>query len=533
MGLGLLTGVVGGFLMIKYAGALLPTTRKQPAAALDAMIAGKPIDGQTICAKVSSSDFNGAFRELDCLITFRRAFPKRGASLDQLLINKFRALHNRLRTESNDWRTVHRWKLLYILGTRMYPVQNKWGAHSTIPVYEVNGHHLAVPFWIKESKRRKLGPLFHLDTHNDMRAVPSPKDVLEAVNKLKHNRDTKNAWHTIAHAIYDCAMPVAGGVLSAGYRRVVWGKPSWNGYTEFVNRPFFFGTPKKGVDVLEVPKKSKGAKRKKLEKKRKKLASKRSHFRLYYDSIRDKQPAVARADAWVHIGPGQRPVQKKFALFTPFTLSVLTTDQPINQGGAGGGKDKFQQLLKALPKGRFTLDLDLDYFASIDSTEQFKRKAGSDPEWQLTLFKKRRGILKRNLAKFKDMMIGLRDRGRVPSLITIADSTYLTFALDPIAEGQSEYTPIEHSAFLRRQVRIILKELYGNKVAGRMKFYKRKGKLTPPPKRLHTMMPKYPKLELPKKRKDAPKVRTKGKEERKTPQKEPKRSQKRDAKKKK
>lgn len=355
----------------------------------------------------------------------------------------------------------------------MYPVQNKWGKHAEIPVYEVNGHHLATPFWIKESMRRKIGPLFHLDTHNDMRAVPSPKDVLEAIKKLRHNRDVKNAWHTIAHSIYDCAMPVAGGVLSAGITHVVWGKPSWNGYTEFVNRPFFFAVPRKNVPVFEIPAQSKGKERKKYETKRKKLEKKRTHFRLYYDSLRDKAPYVSRADAWVHVGAKQRPLQKKFELFKPFTLSVLTTDQPIREKGAGRGEEKFKQLLQALPKGKFTLDLDLDYFASIDSTEQFKRKAGSDPEWQLTLFKKRRTILKTNLKKFEEMLTELKKRDRQPAIITIADSTYLTFAFDKIAEGQSEYTPIEHSAYLRLQVRDLLKRVYGNKVTGRLQFYKK------------------------------------------------------------
>ncbi len=421
---------------------------------------------EELCAEVrGDGDFHGAFREVDCLITIRRAFPRLGKQMDVFLLRKLRGLHERLRKESTDWRTVARWKHLYMLGARLYPVQNEQAEYAAIPVYEVNGHHLSVPFWIKESQRRDVGPLLHLDTHNDMRAVPSPNAVLKAVDQLKRGVNVKDAWHTIAHAIYDCAMPVAGGVLTAGYERVIWGKPSWNGYTEFLNRRFFFGVPKKGTPTFLADPRWSAAKAKKQARELKEAESKRSHYRLYYDpQMEPKKQPVGVGDAWITIQPAQRPVAEKFDLFRPFWLSILTSDTAITSVGKGEGAQMFAQLLQAIPKGRFTLDLDLDYFASVDSTDQFKRTAGSDPEWDQDLFTKRRKLLQPRLEQFRNMLIALKAEGRVPSVITIADSTYMTFALDSEAEGQSEYTPIEHTAHLRLKVREIFREVYGDQI---------------------------------------------------------------------
>jgi hypothetical protein len=440
-----------------------------PSSVLQDAIVGKPFDGNALCKNVLSKDLNGAFRELDCLVTFRRAFPQQGKAIDNLIIEKFRSLYKRLQEESNDWRTVSRWKALYILGTRMYPVENKWSEDAEIPVYEFNGHHLAVPFWIKERlKNKNLGALFHLDTHHDMRAVPRPQEVIKAVNNLRRDKKIPESWHTIAHAIYDCAMPVAGGILTADYRTIVWGKPVWNGYQEFINRPFFLGVPKSNIPVHIMQKDLTGSKLKKMSKRVKDDEKKRSHFRLYYDPSQDKQlPPIDHADAWIKISNPQTPVREKFDLYTPFTMSILTTDGEIDEQGKGAGEANFAKLLLALPKGPFTLDLDLDYFASIDSTTGFKRKAGSDPEWQLEKFHQRRKFLQANINKFRTLLIALRNHDRIPALITIADSTYLTFALDLIAEGQSEYTPIEHAAFLRQEVRQIFREVYGDKVLKR------------------------------------------------------------------
>ncbi|HAA56158.1 MAG TPA: hypothetical protein DCE42_15445 [Myxococcales bacterium] len=464
---GVFLGAGGGAQLLNYARALL---KKQPSApqALN-MLANKNQPSAALCYKlIGDNDLHGAFRELDCLVTFRRAFPKKAKGLNTIILAKFTKLHRRLRKESVDWRTVARWKFLYLLSTKMYKVRNQWAKNAEIPVYRVNGHHLAMPFWLKESMRRKVGPLFHLDTHNDMRAVPSPKDVLEAVRKLKANRDTKNAWHTIAHAIYDCAMPVAGGVLTVGYKQVVWGKPSWNGYPEFVNRSFFFARPKSGVPAAILPPDLKGKSKAKKMREFKSMEAKRSHFRLYYDKLKERGlPGFERQDAWVEIQPKQRPVKDKFELFRPFTFTILTTDQPIDSHGRGTGGSTFQKLLKAIPKGRFTLDLDLDYFASIDSADDFKRKAGSDPDWDLDKFAKGRKILKKHLSNFHNLLIALKRNGRIPAVITIADSTYMTIAFDRIAQGQSEYTPIEHTAHIGREVRKIFHKVYGKKVQGR------------------------------------------------------------------
>jgi hypothetical protein len=464
---------------------------------------GGPVDSKRVCHKLRDSTFHGAFRELDCLITLRRAFPTQGRPLEKEIFHKLRALFKRLKEKSNDWRTVARWKRLYQLTTRLYPLRNVWAKSAKIPVYEVNGHHLSVPFWIRESQRRDVGTLFHLDTHNDMRAVLRPKDVLKAVSDIKAGRKVKSAWHTIAHSIYDCAMPVAGGVLTVKYKRVIWGKPSWNGYVEFVNRNFFFGIPKQARDVFVIPPGTKGKTLERLEKKKAKLMKKHDHFRLFYDPKMDNNRSRPKGDAWLQIQKSQRPLKQKFTNISPFLFSILTTDLAIDARGRGTGGNTFQKLLKALPKGRFTLDLDLDYFASVDSAPNFKRKAGSDPDWRLGRFKQHRTLLKKRLKNFENMLIALKFHQRVPAVVTIADSTYMTFALDAIAMGQSEYTPIEHTAFISREVRAMLVRVYGRLVLGKRGYI--------PPETTKTKRGKKTAPSLQKRATSAPKTSQNGK----------------------
>ena len=163
---------------------------------------------------------------------------------------------------------------------------------------------------------------------------------------------------------------------------------------------------------------------------------------------------------WVTLKDKYRPINTHFTRVNKFVFSAITTGK--DRSRRGDNAPYLKKLLKALPQGPFTLDLDLDYFASIDSTDYFQRSSGHRPKWwKWKKFKKQRMILKGRLQNFANLLAFLKKKGRVPSVITIADSTFMSYALDSIAQGQSEYTPIEHTAYLRRETRKIFKKLYG------------------------------------------------------------------------
>lgn len=427
------------------------------------------------CASFVDDSIQSTFRELDCLISMRRTLPKADPELETILHQKFRELYSNVQAET-DWNMAfQQWQMLYRLSTRLYTSNNEQASKYEIPVYEVNSHHLSLPFWIKEGLRRKVGPLFHLDTHSDMRPIASPEDVIKAVKDLKHNRNVREAWHTIAHTVDDHAMPVAGAILSGFYKNIIWGRPSWTLAPDFLNRNFFFA-------LLEKPFQNQ---RDKLSASSPKHPTRRhspqatgqaawpglnedlweGRYRMYSMNKpkSDNNWGPALLD-WRYVPKQHKPLPKSYKHVTPFRWSIMVTDFEVDHRGEGKGKAQFQKLLKAIPKGRFTLDIDLDYFASIDASPKFRREQGKEPEMDEDKHNKLRKILDLRLKRFKNLLRALRNKGRIPALITIADSTRLNYALDPVARSQYEYTPIEYTYFLHQEVRDILVLVYGRKV---------------------------------------------------------------------
>lgn len=418
------------------------------------------------CRSVAAPDLNGAFRELDCLITYRRSSRVQGTAFDKLIFRKFRGLYRRVLGHKIDRKTVGRWKLLYQLGTRLYPLKNRWAANATIPVYEVNGHHHAVPYWLKESRRRKLGPLFHVDTHDDMAQIPSPHQVLRAVRDIKANRKVPKAWHTIAHAVSHCSMPVTAAVLIGTHRNVIWAKPAEDlMFPELLNRTFFCAVPKKGIPAVAFVPGVRPGDGHDLKDQMEDARRKRNHVWIFYDHRMEPRRSPAPWNyAWSKVAAVHRPIRKKLDLITPFRLSIVNTRESGSLRGPAFRARALRRILRAMPRGKFTLDLDLDYFASVDMARGFRRRSGSRPRYSPNSFVWRRKVLAKRIATFKVLLEGMRDKGRTPALITIADSTFLAFALDREAQGQPEFTPIEHSAFIRSRVRRMLREVYGRKV---------------------------------------------------------------------
>lgn len=433
------------------------------------------------CKTFQTGGLRARFQALNCLISLRRTINKRHHPLDQTILKSFRTLYRLLRENPPDWQTVSRWQALYKLGTRLYPLQNRWAEGAAIPVYEVNGHHMSFPFWLKEGLKRDVGPLLHFDSHSDMREIPDHLQVREAVNKLRHKRDTKNAWHIIAHSIRDCAMPVTAGVLSGLYNRVIWAKPADLATPSLFNRSFFFGALRALPSAPPPPATSKhdrlvtesptginphmgnghGAH---------KRTPMNQHYRLLYDPADDKKRGkkpLKQGVFWDNVTPGKRTQANTYQQAHSFLFSIIRGELAIGPDGRGKDKALAQAFLKSIPKGVFTLDIDLDYFASIDTGLKFMRTPGKTPHWDRARFREQRDIITKRLKRFETLLLFLKRHKRLPALVTIADSTFLNFAFDRIAEGQSEYTPLEHAAYLRQEMRTLLKKVYGKHISAK------------------------------------------------------------------
>ncbi len=307
------------------------------------------------CEALSDDSTQGLFRELDCLVSMRRTVTSYEPDLEVLLRQKFRELFSLVQSEMDFGVALEQWQMLYRLSAKLYMVRNKDAERAEIPVYVVNSHHLALPFWIKEGLRRDVGPLFHLDTHSDMRPIPDPADVKKALMDLRKGRNVQDAWHTIAHTIDDCAMPVAGAVLSGIYKEIVWGRPSWTLTPDFLRRNFFFALLKKPFHK-DRDRLSQSSPRH-PHRRHSPLATGQAdwpgldedlwegRYRMY---SMDKPASDNRWNPvlldWRYVPKPHKPLPRAYKHVTPFRWSVMATDFAIRPNGTGKGRSIFQTL---------------------------------------------------------------------------------------------------------------------------------------------------------------------------------------------
>ena len=406
----------------------------------------------------STVDLRGAFRELECLIWWRRTESRLEHPVDARLIARYRALYRALLRRGHDLAVASRWRSFYTLGTHLYGIRNRWAAKARIPVYEVNGHHMVVPYWLEEARRRNLGTLLHFDSHADMQSLPEPAKLQRAMKELGRGWALAANRKVVTSLVNRCGMPVSAGVMAGIFRRVVWARPSWSEKLEFVNQRFLFGvrrwrTRRGRASAPPV----------------RKEISKQSFYRLFYDPAMNPEGRLGWGDILgTMVQRRHRPLRAKLDLVRPFRFSVLTTDRAVGGPGPEHDPPVLGMLLQAVPAGSFTLDVDLDYFATIDAASGFTRSPTMRPRFSdIRTWKRQRGKLNARLAVFETLLLALKHKGRIPSLVTISDSTHAPFAIDGAGQGQSEYTPIEHAAFLREELHRLLRKVYGKAVEGR------------------------------------------------------------------
>jgi hypothetical protein len=183
-------------------------------------------------------------------------------------------------------------------------------------------------------------------------------------------------------------------------------------------------------------------------------------FRLLHDIAADPlgRLPLEGAGPWLELQEIPRRERRGMSLERRFRLTQVQTHP--------SSADGLRTLLAALPKGRFVLDIDLDYFMSIDSRSGFNRQhpmTQRRTEWN-TEYEHRlrfgRILLDDRLTHFERLLVSLRDAGRLPAYITIADSTYRPFASTLAGVGYWEYMPYEFAGYVHWCVRHILAAVY-------------------------------------------------------------------------
>jgi hypothetical protein len=286
----------------------------------------------------------------------------------------------------------------------------------------------------------------HFDTHDDMRALNRPSRILKDVKRVRAGgKERKKGLDGLMTRIHDHATPLAGGVLAVDdFKDMVWCFPYWAYASEFGRRPCFYAN---------VPhhKSSYGT------------------YRMLHDKSEDKGRLLPTYSTmpWLETSSVKGTKLRDMSHRRNFRLTQVKT---YPSGGLFRENERWKAMLRAIPKGPFVLDIDCDYFMSIDSNSGFHRnpdtKRSGSRKRQLAVdeyekrLKKAQGLLDRRLKSFKTLIDKLRDAGRKPSIITIADSTYMPFASTIAGKGYWEYTPYEFAAYVHWKLRHILHDVY-------------------------------------------------------------------------
>jgi hypothetical protein len=390
-------------------------------------------------------------RQLECLLVVHENRPEVVPKAVPKMLKLYAEVVEKLAARNKWDDEKHAWERLYLITSRLNPIRNELARRYKIPVISVNGHHRAASIWVEAARRRPAKTLVHFDSHSDTRGLRSPKRVLELGKKILTGKHVRKACYALDQYLNDPATPCSAGVLILGFKHFLWLKPSWYALKNVVARPMFYG---KHTKVKEGEKK----------------ASKK--WDLFYDRSADVTggPAVPEDSTW-KILPKPAAKLGTFTHLRRLMVSVLTTNPwPVDSDQARLLKNS---LLNAVPRGPFVLDIDLDYFGSVDLTKGLERKAvpssyegrnhylsSEATKARAKLWRDHRKSMDERFKETEALLRFLRENGRVPTVVTLADSAYMPYAVYWWAEEFWEYTPKRLVPYIQYRVRKLLASVY-------------------------------------------------------------------------
>jgi hypothetical protein len=378
------------------------------------------------------------FRELDCMtMTLVATNTTRGSLVDD--VDKYTLeLHGLLSYQPYSREIAEAWRRFYGLTARLHEIRNRRAQSADIPVYAYNGHQHAARLWIDEHARRgPRGPLLHFDSHPDMRSLVRAEEIVEATHELDGGgADRKKALTQLRALINDHATPVSAGILGGAVEELVWAAPSWAAIRPITRRPLLY------ADVA--------------------YGAQGRRFELFHDSSADPAGALPKTGPrpWYDIDRLTKQQRRTLERQRPFHMSIVET-YPRGKRASG-------QLTELIPAGRFILDIDLDYLLTVDTSSGFERPRRDllDREAGRRLYVQHlriaRQLVDDRLARLATLLGRLRRAGRVPSMVTLADSTYRPFSPFVAGKGYWEYMPYEFAAYAHWRMRRILARVYGD-----------------------------------------------------------------------
>ena len=381
------------------------------------------------------------------------------------------------------------WEELYHKYTYFYKFLNShpvYGNIKGIPVVKVTKHNDAAWYWVnvmKDKNLKTLGQVMHVDTHADSNDVQYPIELKDIGRKILDGTATNEDWKKYRALSWDIGAAVTSYQIMTKTEDWYWIVPKWIRHREYE------------ADVIQGIYNRNGRVRKDdpsilmqmHDEKDKLVASRFFGFgikKLPNDGpdiqkirVPKKEQSLANEIA---NGNLSGRVKELFHTLEPATFKLRKPD---------GNVKKWRKIGKALTD-TYILDIDLDYFCSngIDSFEKKEyNKTGYDvyshgrhniPDF--TMYPRAISDPKRNekankstmkskaevkliiqrINEFAKGIKALKTMGKIPSVISISDSTGVNFTETEYFSASNEYLPRYYALFVHMFVVNKLKDIF-------------------------------------------------------------------------
>lgn len=331
------------------------------------------------------------------------------------------------------------WIRLRRVEAGLLPQLNTIAMRAPIPLVFDNGHDAAARRWIRLSAAGlDVGRgVLHIDSHPDVGGLPEPSRLLATLDALRKNPEDRAAGRSLDALVTDVNHPLAVAAL-LGATGQVWVKPAW----AVVRGEHRVGLVLAADEAATVDR----------------PLCPRGGLCFHLDPTRTPPDARARLSAGLadvteaDLGEWNRPPPRAFA--RPVDLTILEVSRP---GLAG-------TIAEALPPGRFLFSIDLDFFSTNGlpgqsgnpcSAGRVDRACAGEPgdatsrqaAWEAEV----RAVDER-LRAFAALVRGLAATGRRPSLISLADSSFLQGSRSPEHDDVNDFTPPDLVSRIRHGV---------------------------------------------------------------------------------
>ena len=328
------------------------------------------------------------------------------------------------------------WEELYYHSIFFYSNIKKIG---NIPTILVTKHNHILPFYMKHNIGKLNTTILHFDTHPDMNIV---KNSIELPSFYKNYLESKNIKYLddAQKVVWDIGAAISGVILTTGIQNYIWCMPEWIPDPN-IKTKYFIKENKKTIGLYS------------------------------------NDPKVEDNDL----------------VDLTYINRFKNTDKPErNYIKIQTGKDNNLKISKTLSKelgNTYILDIDLDYF--VCNGQKLNKKSYFNDQYDVSSYyrtqkiifnednprdfyyysedvekfnnslKRELNIIDKRINKFLLLIKKLKDKGSVPSHISICDSTNIQFNLCNKCNSLSNgYVPINLALIIHNKIFNGLKELF-------------------------------------------------------------------------